>query len=311
MGLRLPPTLSDHPSLVGILRMPTNTFSATQIDIPLITKENGKWETMTQGVEIAREIIGASQADVTVSIPKSNLTDFYPYTYYVLTDNECEPLILEPQYMESTSTFSSLYALSHQPIERYYCKNYKGDSHGRVYNITNINQMMLPTGTNEGTAYMTSNASMLATNRNNQMISNVLTAVNIGAAAVATGGVSLLGGGINSAVSSFQQTMETIARNKDTALTPNTISSWGTPSTRDKFNTNNVRLLRYTVKDNVKSKVNNFVARYGNKFNNYAVQDIKGYKGYIKYIAPKIESNIDNMYLQEIISILERGVYCE
>ena len=180
MALRLPPTLSDHPSLVGILRMPTNTFSATQIDIPLITKENGKWETMTQAVEIAREIIGASQTDVTVTIPKSNLTDFYPYTYYVLTDNECEPLILQPQYMEATSTFSSLYALSHQPIERYYCKNYKGDSQGRVYNITNINQMMLPTGSNEGTSYMTANASQLATNRQNMIMNNVLTGISTG-----------------------------------------------------------------------------------------------------------------------------------
>ena len=57
MALRLPETLSDHPSLIGILRMPTNTFSATGIEIPLITKVDGKWNTMTQEVEIAREIM--------------------------------------------------------------------------------------------------------------------------------------------------------------------------------------------------------------------------------------------------------------
>ena len=66
-----------------------------------------------------------------------------------------------------------------------------------------------------------------------------------------------------------------------------------------------------TIKDNVKNRVNNYVSRFGNKYNNYAVQDIKGYKGYIKYISPKIESDIDNMYLQQVIEILERGVYCE
>ena len=310
MGLRLPETLSDHPSLVGILRMPTNTFSSTGIYIPLITKENGQWETMKQRVDIAREIIGASQTDVSVTIPKSSITDYYPYTYYVLTDGECDPLIMQPQYMNSTSVFCSQYALSHQPIERYYCKGYKGDNYGRVYNITNMSQMVLPTGTNEGTSYMTANASQLSTSRNNQIMNNVLTGVFVGGSAIATGGISLLKD-FGSITSAYQQTVETMARNKDLSLTPNTIASWGTPSTRDKFNTNNVRLVRCTIKPNVKNRVNNYVARFGNKYNNYATQDIKGYKGYIKYIAPKIESDIDNTYLQEIISILERGVFCE
>ena len=94
-------------------------------------------------------------------------------------------------------------------------------------------------------------------------------------------------------------------------LTPNSISSFGTPSTRDKFDNNKVRLLKYTVTDKVKNKINSFCDRYGNKYNNYGVIDIKSYKGYIKFISPNIDSNIDNIHINKLKSILERGVYCE
>ena len=72
-----------------------------------------------------------------------------------------------------------------------------------------------------------------------------------------------------------------------------------------------MRVLKYTVKDNVKNKVNSFIERYGNKFNNYDTIDIKSYKGYIKFIQPNIDSKIDNMHINKIIEILERGVYIE
>ena len=61
----------------------------------------------------------------------------------------------------------------------------------------------------------------------------------------------------------------------------------------------------------MKNKVNNFVARYGNKYNNYAEIDLKSYKGYVKFISPDIDSSIDNIYINKIISILERGVFIE
>ena len=65
------------------------------------------------------------------------------------------------------------------------------------------------------------------------------------------------------------------------------------------------------VKDNVKNKIINFTERYGNKFNNYATIDLKSYKGYLKMISPDLDTKIDNIHVQKIISILERGVYIE
>ena len=260
---------------------------------------------------MALAIYGEDKTSASYSIPKTAITDFYPYTYYVLTDGEAEPLIMRPQYMPSSVVVKGKFALSHQPIERYYVQGYKGDNDGRVYNITNVNQMMLPTGTNEGLQFLNANANTIAQTRNSQVEGNILNAVNVVGAAIATAGMSLIGEGVSSVINGLNAVKETDARNKDSMLTPSTISSFGTPSTRQAFNTDSVRLIRYTVKDNVKNKINNFVARYGNKYNNYAEIDLKSYKGYIKYISPDIDSGIDNIYINKIISILERGVFVE
>lgn len=306
----LPKTLSDHPSLVGIVRFPNCSYTTDEVPVPLVIKDTeGKFLSLRQMVDMATSINGADKTSTPISIPKSNITDFYPYTYYVLTDGESEPLIMHPQYMPSSLTIKGKFALSHQPVERYFPVGYKGDNDGTVYNITNLNQMMLPTATNEGISYMNANANTIMQNRKSQVSGNVLN--GIGALASAITNPMTIGYGVQTVISGVNSIKETDARNKDSMLTPNTISSFGTPSTRKSFNTDNVRLLRYSVKDNVKQKINNFIKRYGNKYNNYATIDLKSYKGYIKFISPDIDSKIDNVYINKLQQILERGIYIE
>lgn len=311
MALNLPKFLSDHPSLVGIIRFPSCTYTTNEVDIPIIAKIDNSYMQVLQRVDMADNINRSEKTSISYNIPKNNMTDFYPYTYYVLTDNEADPLIMYPQYMDSSITIKGKFALSNQPVERYYPSSYKGDTSGNVYNITNSNQMMLPTATNEGLAYLNANANAMAQGRQNQITGNILNAINVVGSAIATGGISLVGGGVSSAINGIMEIKQTDARNKDIMLTPSTISSFGTPSTRLAFGTDSVRLIKYTVKENVKNKINNFINRYGNKYNNYGVIDLKTYKGYIKYLAPKVESKIDNIYLNKIQEILERGVYIE
>ena len=307
--VNLPKTLSDHQSLVGIVRFPKCTYTTNEVGIPIIVKDSKGFMSLIQNVDMAKTITGATKTSAGVTIPKRGITDFYPYTYYVLTDGEAEPLIMQPQYMSSPLYIKGSFALSNQPIERYYPVGYKGDTTGRVYNITNVNQMMLPTATNEGLNYLNANANTIAQTRKSQVTGNVLNAVGSVVSAIAN--PMTIGYGVSSIMNGINSIKETDARNKDNMLTPSTISSFGTPSTRKAFNTDSVRLLRYTVKDEVKNKINNYVERYGNKYNNYATINIRAYKGYIKFISPKVEGEIDNMYLQKIIEILERGVYCE
>ena len=308
----LPYTLSDHPSLVGIVRFPSCNINTQEVPVPLVIKDiNGDFMSLRQVVDMASNINGVDKTSNGFNIPKSKITDFNPYTYYVVTDGDADPLIMLPQYMPNSCVVKGEFALSHQPIERYYVKGYKGDNNGTTYNITNVNQMMLPTATNEGLTYMNANANTIAQTRKNQVNSNVLNAVNTATSAIATGGLSLIGGGVSNVINGLNAVKEIDARNKDTMLTPTTISSFGTPSTRQAFKTDNVRLLKFSVKENIKNKINNFTERYGNKFNNYATIDLKSYKGYLKMISPDLDTKIDNMHVRKIIEILERGVYIE
>ena len=302
---RLPDSLSDHPSLVGIVRLPFSSGNTYLMNIPVVMKdEKGDYYSGIQVVEMNSTINQVPITDAPFTISKSKVTDFYPYTYYVLTDGECDPLIMHPQYMPTSCYLKGKFALSHNPVERYYIQGYKGDNDGRVYNITNVSQMMLPTATNEGINFLNSNANATVQNKKNTIVNTVLGATS----ALVSGNVGMAIGGVMGGISSIQSAN---ARLQDISLTPNSISSYGTPSTRKAFNNNEVRVLKYTVKDNVKNKILSFVDRYGNKFNNYDTIDIKSYKGYIKFIQPNLDSKIDNIHLNKIIEILERGVFIE
>lgn len=313
MTVNLPNSLADHPSLVGIIRFPFASTTTYKMNIPIVMKdEKGDYYSGIQLVDMCSEIKSIDMVDSPFTISKSKITDFYPYTYYVLTDGECEPLIMQPQYLPSNPKLKGVFALSHQPVERYYVEGYKGDYTGRVHNITNTSQMMLPTATNEGLNFITSNANAILQDKKNTITSTVLGATSSLISGLASGNVVNTGLGVtNSVVSGYTAIKSANARMQDLTLTPSSISSYGTPSTRNAFDTNNVRVLKYTVRDNVKSRVEAFVDRYGYKYNNYGVVDIKSYKGFIKYVNPNLDGKIDNIHLNKIIEVLERGVYIE
>lgn len=318
--MNLPLEYSDHPSLVGILRMPECNYSVTDILLPLVIKDSsdGKYYSLLESVQIALDILPVEKISNSFNVPKEKVTDFYPYTYYVLTDNECEPLIMYPQYLPTAFNIKGKYALSHTPIERYFPSEYKGDTTGNIYNITNTSIMMLPYANNRGVEYMTNNANVIKSSRENSIISNILNGVssvggiltNIQSGNLMGVGQSLLSG-VTNGINGYLNIKQLDSRNKDILLTPSSISSYGTPSTRESFNTNKVRVLKYTVTDKVKEKIENFVKRYGNKYNNYATIDLKVYKGYLKMCNVDIDSKLDNQVIQQIATILERGVYIE
>ena len=317
--MNLPKEFSDHPSLVGILRMPECNYSVTDITIPMVFKDSeNKFMSVKYVVQTAIDILPVDKISGSYGIPKNKITDFYPYTYYVLTDNECDPLIMYPQYLPSTFTVKGKFALSHTPIERYYPSSYKGDTTGNVYNITNTSIMMLPYANNKGVEYMTNNANVIKGSRENSILSSILGGVSaVGSAigSIALGSPLALGqsllSGVTNGINGYLNIKQMDARNKDTMLTPSSISSYGTPSSRQAFDTNKVRILKYTIDDKNKNKIENFVKRYGNKFNNYATIDLKTYKGYLKMCNVDIDSKLDNEVIQQISAILERGVFIE
>lgn len=311
--------LLDHESLVGIVRLPKCTYSTTTMGIPYLKKEGGKLTSTFLGdLKFAHNIKSVTIQGGSVSVPKATLTDFYPYTYYVLTDGETEPLIMQPQYLQSSVTIKGKTAISHEPVERFYPSYYKGSTDGTVYNITNSNAMMLPIGRNTGLETLSANSSSLKQQEQsalyNALIGYGATAIGMGASAL-TGNIVGMGmsalTGIQTATSSYNNIQGLMARKQDMLLTPSSIKSFGTPSTRNSFNTNKVKVLKYTIDDKYKERINNFIYRYGNKYNNYATINIRAYKGYIKYNGVNISTNIDNEMTLRLKNIFERGVYIE
>lgn len=310
--------LLDNPSLVGIVRFPKCNFTIEQIFIPLIKKVNGTIIESGVGVQMASNITSVSVSGGSVEVPLNTITDFYPYTYYVLTDGESTPLTIMPQYTNGTIQVKGKFALSHTPVERFYPTYYKGDSSGIIYNITNAENMTLPVGQNTGLEYLTSNSSSIQAQkevaRTNQLLGYSMSAAGMLGSAL-TGNVIGMGlsalSGIQTAKSSYNSIKESMARLKDIETTPSSIKSFGTPSTRNAFNTNKVRIIKYTIEDKYKNRINNFIERYGNKYNNYANINLRSYKGFIKFNSPDIDSKLDNEIIASLITILERGVYVE
>ncbi len=311
----LPDTLTDHPSLIGIVRLPDCTMTLQTVPIPIVKKfgEND-WRSITQDVQMARNIESARTESVPLAIEKNEVTDFYPYTYYILTDGEAEPLILQPQYMGATLTIKGDFAISNSPIERFYPTYYKGSTDGKVYNITNASQSVLVSATNEGMAMLNQSATALKTTREGQLVSNIITGATLVGSFVSNFG----GGDFTSTVIAGQNLVQGVqaikeqnARVSDMLMTPSSISTMGVPSSRRAFDLNGVRVIKMTITEKNKQKIRNYIIRYGNKFNNYATIDLNTYKGYVQMIDPVINGEIDNEYIQQISTILTKGVRIE
>jgi hypothetical protein len=307
--------LVDLPNLLGVIRLQSTSYQVTTVDLPLVKIENNTViKTSVSCPKVVLSIVGLNDVGGSFSVPKAEVTDFYPYTYYVLTDGETDPLIMQPQYLNGSCSIIAKFALSHTPVERYFPDYYKGSTDGNVYNITNSSVMMLPVGTNGGLETIVANANQIQQQRMTG-INNLLTSAVVGGGmALAGGAAGMVMGGLMTAGSianGITAIQENMSRNKDLELTPSTIKSYGTPSTRNAFNNNTVRVLKYTIDDKYKARLLNYIDRYGNKFNNYDTIDIRTYKGYLKCTAPDIDSSIDNLYIGKIKEVLERGVYIE
>ncbi len=300
--------LINFPNLVGVVRIPNCTYTKTNLAVPYIHIANNTIVKDNIGLSyVVSNITSVPVSGGGITVPKTSVTDFYPYTYYILTDGETEPLIMQAQYTNGSITINGKFALSHQSVERYYPTYYKGSTDGTIYNITNNSIMMLPSGYNGGMETLMNNLyQMEYTDKSvkaNTMLSSAMAGTSLASGDFTGTAISLQG--------SIDRVMDNIARKKDIATTPSSIKSFGTPSTRNAFGTNKVRVVKYTIQDKYKTRVNNFIERYGNKYNNFATIDIKSYKGYIKFSEVDIDTTIDNMFTNQIINILQRGVYIE
>jgi hypothetical protein len=258
-GNNIPQVLSDHPSLVGIVRFPNCTYTTQEIKIPYLMKTvdvglgQSVYMTVDYVVDVAENITSVDSSGSGGSVAKNEVCDFFPYTYYVLTDGEGQPIVMKPQNLPDSISVVGQYALSHQPIERFYVEGYMGDYQGKVYNITNTNQMMLPTASREGMAYISANGASMKMERDNQVFNNIISGTSGVAGALLSGDIGGLFNAVGNVASGINQIKAADQRNKNIMTTPDSIKSFGTPSTRNAFGTNSVRVLKYTISEIAKN----------------------------------------------------------
>ena len=66
--VKFPKTLSDHPSLIGIIRFPKAEVETTKMVIPYIEENNGKFTQKGQEIQMALAIYGEEKTSNTFSI---------------------------------------------------------------------------------------------------------------------------------------------------------------------------------------------------------------------------------------------------
>ena len=158
------------PNLIGIIRLTDVTYNKVEMFVPFLkVTDNRIMRTGSVGL-FAQNITSSTKTGTGVTVSKNKITDFYPYTYYMITDNECEPLILQPQYLSNTLSVNGVTIPSLTPIERYYPNYYKGSTDGKIYFIENNSISMLPVGTNGGIETITNSYASLKQEKNSMIL---------------------------------------------------------------------------------------------------------------------------------------------
>ena len=239
---------------------------------------------------------------------------FYPYTYFIITDYMNEPLLIKPQLVYNTNNKLIIKIETTAISGRYrlYVKNNKNDGGGKLEGITNNMTYQLPVSSTAYSQFYASSMSSFNTNISNSLIENdmslrqnVNTATlntkqnefNAGLSAIASLISGNLTGVVSNGVSLIQQQekLDNLLSNlneqnkfkeneiissknakiNDLLNTPNSIKTSGNDSIFNlTINNRKIDVIKYTITPQYKKRINNYFKRYGYVFNDYAIPDI-------------------------------------
>ena len=237
----------------------------------------------------------------------------YPYKYITLDCDQTEPLIVKPQYLDNLSTkvlFNQCIGVN--PITKYYLENYKGDT-GNDSTLINNTINDINVYSNKLNDYLAQNkasaTSGLAVN----------TALDVGVTALRTGvGVAT---GNSFAVSNAISDVSGLSRRLLNENFKRQDLSQGSLNYKAKGNNiyayaqqygdyMGVKVRLYSLSDNFKRFVYNYLYHFGYTCNDFKVPNIKSryYFNYIQIPDVNVKSTIDNEYIQKLKAIYDRGV---
>ncbi len=239
---------------------------------------------------------------------------FYPFTYYIITDYMNEPLLIKPQLVYNTDNklIVKIETTAISGRYRLYVENNKNDRNGKLEGITNNMTYQLPVTSSAYSQFYASSMSSFNTNITNSLLENdmslrqnVNTATlntkqsefNAGLSAIASILTGNLTGAVSNGVSLIQQQekLDNLLNNlneqnkfkeneiissknakiNDLLNTPNSIKTAGNDSVFNlSVNNRKIDVIKYTITPQYKKRINNYFKRYGYAFNDYAVPDI-------------------------------------
>ena len=239
---------------------------------------------------------------------------FYPFTYYIITDYMNEPLLIKPQLVYNTNNklIVKIETTAISGRYRLYVENNKNDRNGKLEGITNNMTYQLPVSSTAYSQFYASSMSSFNTNISNLLIENdmslrqnVNTATlntkqnefNAGLTAIASLLSGNLGGVVSNGVSLIQQQekLDNLISNlneqnkfkeneiissknakiNDLLNTPNSIKTSGNDSIFNlTINNRKIDVIKYTITPQYKKRINNYFKRYGYAFNDYAIPNI-------------------------------------
>ena len=287
------------------------------------TYDNERYGDINKGTCAIKRIMSCSEIQEELS-NNINLFDlnssfdlklqFYPFTYYIITDYMNEPLLIKPQLVYNTDNklIVKIETTAISGRYRLYVENNKNDMNGKLEGIINNITYQLPVSSTAYSQFYSTSMSSFNNNISNSLIENDITLrqnvntatlntkqteFNAGLTAIA----SLLSGNLTGVVSSGvsliqqQEKLDNLINNlneqnkfkeneiissknakiNDLLNTPNSIKTSGNDSIFNlTINNRKIDVVKYTITPQYKKRINNYFKRYGYAFNDYAIPNI-------------------------------------
>ena len=287
------------------------------------TYDNERYGDINKGTCTIKRIMSCSEIQEELS-NNINLFDlnssfdlklqFYPFTYFLITDYMNEPLLIKPQLVYNTNNklIVKIETTAISGRYRLYVENNKNDRNGKLEGITNNMTYQLPVSSTAYSQFYSTSMSSFNNNISNSLIENDMTLrqntntatlntkqteFNAGLTAIA----SLLSGNLTGTVSSGvsliqqQEKLDNLINNlneqnkfkeneiissknakiNDLLNTPNSIKTSGNDSIFNlTINNRKIDVVKYTITPQYKKRINNYFKRYGYAFNDYAIPNI-------------------------------------
>lgn len=214
----------------------------------------------------------------TFSEPKLN---YFPYTFYKLTDHKGNAQTIKPEYCPSPAV-NRLAGFGTPIKQRFWVTNYQGGINTDDLSIVNNTNSSLPVSNDAYGSYLMGNANQDASIAMNGWLSIIGSGLNSGVSGAASGNaLSLALTPVNMLNSGFQRMSSINAKRQDIRnQPPSIVGGSGNPSFEIQDNNDGVWIEKWTVNDTQANILSDFFNRYGYQINRVKVPNFKGRNGF-------------------------------